>query len=175
MLAYPVDNSCFAPDYHHRTPHALSLSSIRIYYDRRGGTWQKARFSKKSSDHEGVFTWSVLLLVAVVDSYTFNSGTHAPWIPDREGALSFNLPKSLPPTPNHPVASLSNIHPAVPKLTRERRVGRRRWAASGEHRLAKALVGEQLMGFVQCMVSGYLVKSTLSPHRVRVPHSPQSH
>ena len=78
------------------------------------------------------------ILIPVVEPHTFNSGDAYSLDPRQtsalEGTLFFNLPKSLPPAFNHPVASLSNIHPAVPKLTRERRGGRSRRAASTAQR-----------------------------------------
>jgi hypothetical protein len=66
-------------------------------------------FNKRSSDGEGVFNWSVLLLVAVIDPHTFNSDDAYPLDPRQrdfisgKGSLSFGLPKSLSPAP---IASL---------------------------------------------------------------------
>ena len=83
-LFYLVD-SCFAPCYHHLILHALSVLSICIHGEevayylpsplsqrRRGKSWKEGWFSKKSC--EGVFTWSVLLFITVIDPHTFNSG-----------------------------------------------------------------------------------------------------
>ena len=48
---------------------------------RRGGSWKEGWFSNRSSDGEGVFTWSVLPLVAGIDPHTFNSGDAYPLNP----------------------------------------------------------------------------------------------
>ena len=65
------------------------------------------QFSKRSSDHERVYAWSVLPLVAVVMSLT----VHA-WIPGRKTSLkkTFYLSKFISPAANH----FLNIPPFVP-------------------------------------------------------------
>ena len=134
-LFYLVD-SCFAPSYNHRILHALSYPPFahiitkrpaichrhccRGAIRRRSGSWKEGWFSKRSSDGKGVFTWSVLFVVTVIDPHTFNSGNAYPLTPRQrnftgKGSLSFGLPKSLSPAP------ITSLTP-----TRERRVGRSR-------------------------------------------------
>ena len=69
----------------------------RGFLIRRSGTWREGWFSKRSSDHEGVLTWSVFLLVAVVDTHTFNSGGAypldlSPFHPQSPRCLTLKLP-----------------------------------------------------------------------------------
>ena len=52
---------------------------------------------------KGIVTWSVIFLMPIVISHTFNSGTCTPWIPDGQtsliaGNVSFDLPKSFSST-----------------------------------------------------------------------------
>lgn len=154
LRGFYLDTSFFASDYHDPTLHAPSLPSIRIHYTdryfhhhfkssrrgflgRRGGTWQERWFNNRSSDHEGVLTWSVLVLVVVVYSHTFNRSDPYPLDPrqrlhrHRQKGPRSSIYQSLfhRDPPQSPVAALSNIHSAVPELTRERRAGKSRRAA----------------------------------------------
>jgi hypothetical protein len=110
-----LGDSCFAPGYHHHTLHALSLPSIFIHDNegltkgpvichlhcrrgtirRRGRPWKKRSFSKRSSNGEGVFTWSVHLLVAVIDPHAFNSGDAYPLDPRKRNFIKNGTCRSV--------------------------------------------------------------------------------
>jgi hypothetical protein len=57
------------------------LQSRRGTIRRRGRSWKERWFLKKSSNGEGVFIWSVLLLVAVINLHTLNNSDVDPLDP----------------------------------------------------------------------------------------------
>ena len=90
----------------------------------RRGSCKEGWFRKKSSDGEGVFTWSVLLLVAVIDPYTFNSDDAYPLNPRQKGACRSGLPKSLSPHPLLRSRYCAQLDPGTPSWEERTETGK---------------------------------------------------